>query len=277
MDSVRKKNILLKLSIPVIFVAVSSFGQNSKSAFEVASIKPNNSGTSLMSLGGPEMARGRFVGKNVALQTLVQFAYDVLDFQIVGGPSWMRSDRFDIEAKAEGPLTLDQARAALQLLLEERFQLKIRRESANKPVYALMIAKKGSKLKLSEDQTPPVLGGPANGVPPPPANGILRGAARSRPGEFHANARTLDSLTLLLSSQLSRPVLDRTFHKGLYDIDLKWTPDHIPAELPQELKPDPSGPSLFTALEEQLGLRLESTTAPVDVLVIETIKKPTEN
>ena len=97
------------------------------------------------------------------------------------------------------------------------------------------------------------------------------------PGQFHSFARPVSALAQTLTGQLRRPVVDRTELKGLYDIDLKWTPDHVPPDLPAEMRPDPDGPSLFTALEEQLGLKLESTSGPVDVLVIERVERPTAN
>ena len=98
------------------------------------------------------------------VRALLQFAYNVQDFLVSGGPGWMGSDRFDVDAKADGPLTVEQGRVLVQGMLEERFQLKVRRETATKPIYALVIGKKGPKLTLSEDQTPPVLGPPVAGL-----------------------------------------------------------------------------------------------------------------
>jgi len=226
-------------------------------------------------LGGPELGHGRFLARNVTFRDLVQFAYNVQDFLISGGPGWIKSDRFDIEAKAHGPLTVEQGRVLVRAMLEDRFQSKVSRENANKRVYVLVVGKGGAKLNLSADQTPPVLGPPAEGAPR--RDGLPRGAVRIGPGQFHSFARPIGALTQVLAGQLERPVLDRTNLTGLYDIDLKWTPDQIPSNLPAEARPDPRGPSLFTALGEQLGLKLESTIGPVEVIVIEKVEKPTAN
>lgn len=246
-----------------------------KTAFDVVSIKPNVTPGDLVILGGPDIAHGRFRAQNVGVRNLMQFAYNVPDFLISGGPAWMTSDRFDIEARAEGPLTIEQGRQLVRAMLEDRFQLHVRRETANKPVFALVVNKGGAKLSLSPDQTPVVLGPPAEGAPR--RNGLPRGAATVGPGQFHTFARPIGALTQMLAGQLKRPVLDRTELKGLYDIDLKWTPDQIPANLPPDAQPDPSGPTIFTALVEQLGLKLESTTGPVEVVMIEKVEKPTAN
>ena len=259
--------------------AVLSIGQAQqqtlKPAFDVVSIKPNLSAGDSTMLGGPDLGHGLFRARNVRVRNLVQFAYNVQDFLIFGGPGWINSDRFDIEAKADGPLTIEQGRALVKGMLEDRFQLKVRRENASKSVYSLMIGRGGAKLNLSSDQTPPVLGPPAEGAPR--RDGLPRGAARMGPGQFHSFARPISALAQMLAVQLKRPVVDRTDLKGLYDIDLKWTPDQIPADLPAEARPDETGPSLFTALMEQLGLKLESTTALVEVIEIEKVDKPTAN
>ena len=264
----------MKLAILMALAAARCVAQNH--GFEVAAIKHNPSGSSMMSLGGPDLAGGRFVARNVPLRALIRFAYNVPDFQLSGGAGWISSERFDVDAKADGPLTPDQARLRLRTLLQERFQLAIRTLSENKPIYALVIAKKGTRLRPSLDEASPALGAPTGSVPPV-AGGLPRGAARSQPGGFRASAVTLESLVRMLAAQLQRPVQDRTELSGLFDIDLKWTPEQIPEGLPAELRPDPSGPSIFTALEEQLGLKLLSTTGQVEILVIEKAERPTGN
>ena len=166
----------------------------------------------------------------------------------------------------------------MQSLLTKRFQLHVRRESKNGPISTLVVAKNGPKLKLSSDQTPRTLGTPSSGAPGVPGvqapaqagpaggiNELPRGVARIRSGEILASARGVDVLVLILSKQLNRPVLDQTGLTGLYDIQLTWTPDQTP------------GPSIFTALTEQLGLKLETSTGPVEMLVIEEVKAPSAN
>ena len=263
----------------MVTVSVLMVGQppqaSSKTAFDVVSIKASPSSADFIMIGGPELAQGRFLARNVPVRNLVQFAYNVQDFLISGGPGWITFDRFDIEAKAAGPLNVEQGRALVRAMLEDRFQLKVTRENANKPVYALVISKGGPKLNLSADQTPPVLGPPAEGSPR--RDGLPRGAARVGPGQFHTFARPISALAQLLAGQLNRPVLDYTELQGLYDIDLKWTPDQPRTDLPAEARPDPTGPSLLTALVEQLGLKLESTTGLVEVVAINKVEKPTAN
>ena len=269
---------LRELLSAVAAVSVLTIGhsqQTPEPAFDVVSIKPNLSTGDLIMLGGPELSHGGFLARNVPIRYLVQFAYNVQDFLISGGPGWISSDRFDIEAKADRPLTVEQGRVLVRAILQDRFQLKVRRQSANKPVYALMVSKGGAKLNLSADQTPPVLGPPPEGAPR--RNELPRGAARIGPGQFHSFARPISALAQVITAQLNRPVLDQTDLKGLYDIDLKWTPDQTPANLPAEARPDPTGPSLFTALEEQLGLKLKATNGHVEVVVIEKVEKPTAN
>jgi len=272
---VRTPKTLSALAAVSILVIGQPQPQTPPPAFDVVSIKPNTSSGDLIMLGGPELAHGRFVARNIPVRNLVQFAYNVQNFLISGGPGWIGSDHFDIEAKADGPLTVEQARVLVRTMLEDRFRLQVSRQSANKPVYALVVNKKGAKLTLSADQTPAVLGPPAEGAPR--REGLPRGMSRVGPGQFHSFARPISSLAQALAAQLQRPVLDRTELKGLYDIDLTWTPDQVPPDLPADIRPDPAGPSLFTALVEQLGLKLESTTGIVEVVVIEKVEKPTAN
>jgi uncharacterized protein (TIGR03435 family) len=167
----------------------------------------------------------------------------------------------------------------IQSLLEDRFQLKVHREIKEAPVYNLTVAKNGPKMKLSPDQTP--VESPAL---PQPGGSLPRGRIRLRAvaGQLEAAAEPVRDLATVLSDLLSRPVINRTDLKYLYDFKLEWSPELMQGLAaggngqPQS-KANPSGPSLFTAVEEQLGLKLESSKGPVEVLVIDSVSRPTEN
>jgi uncharacterized protein (TIGR03435 family) len=201
-----------------------------------------------------------------SLRNLISLAYNVRPFQVSGGPQWMDTDRFDIEARAttsDGDAAPDPARAReeqrqtgerLQSLLSDRFQLQLYRETREQPVYALVVARGGSKLRQS-----------------PEANGLIRMMSR---GTLRGEGVAVGMLTLNLSNELARRVIDKTGLTGKYDFELKWMPA---AAGPQAAEGDPERPSLFTALQEQLGLRLESEKGPVEVLVIERVERPSGN
>jgi uncharacterized protein (TIGR03435 family) len=292
-------------------------------AFEVASIKPNKAGGRGVAFqdGG-----GGFRATNVALRMLMRMAYGIQDFQISGGPAWLNSDRFDIEAKTDGPpekepwklseeqrkAFLDRRRLMVQALLADRFQLKTHRETKELPVYALVVAKNGPKLK-EDIFTPPAdmaRPGPPDAKPEPKEpNGpeskdrmvMQRGpmpkglGMRMRPGQLTAQAVPLSNLVEMLSNVLGRTVIDKTGLKKTYDFDLQWTPDESQGQMfrgpeggkggpggpgsggPDGAPPPESGPSIFTAIQEQLGLKLESQKGPVEILVIDSVERPTEN
>ncbi len=291
----QKTLLLIALGIMVLAIPVLSQGPGgTKPSFEVATVKPNASGDNRVAILG--QPGGRMVVTNATLKMLMGVAYRVRDFQIIGGPNWINSDRWNVEAKAEegsipprtgppDPNVFDPMTLMMQSLIEERFQLKMRRESREMPVYELVVARSGSKLKLSEDQTP--FRPPERGAPPPPplqpGGPMPRGAMRAGRGSLEANALPLSSLIQALSQQVGRTIVDKTGLSGLYDIKLEWTPElGQGAVIPGGPEPPPpaadlSGPSIFTALQEQLGLRLESTRGPVEVLVIQSAEKPTDN
>jgi uncharacterized protein (TIGR03435 family) len=197
-------------------------------------------------------------------------AYTVTDRQISGGPSWMSTDRFDIEAKAERPRTSDELHVMLQHLLEERFNLKLRRETRAQPVWALAVAKGGSKMPVHD---------PEDKDHPPMGLQMIRGSDGSMcPGLRGQNA-TMNYFAFTLSRSMDRSVIDKTGLPGRYDVNLQFMPDGL------QLKgPDGGGPAIgpdcsdiFTALPKQLGLKLESAKGPVEFLVAEHAEKPGEN
>jgi uncharacterized protein (TIGR03435 family) len=239
--------------------------QQPASKFEVTSVKPNKSGVRRYDISPKG---NRFVATNVTLFALVEWAYHIEAFRIVGDPSWMTSDHFDIEAKAEGNASMDQFRWMLQTLLADRFDLKLHRETRELPRYGLVVAKGGPKLKAGKCFGTPSPANPCGGT-----SGSTRGTLIGR-------ATSMEVLAQALSGILTRDVLDRTRLGGVYDFDLTWTPDELARQGPGDADAPPldvNGGSIFTALQEQLGLRIESEKGPVEVLVIDGAKKPTEN
>ena len=249
-----------------VFVAVGqSLGQTPQSSgkrpvFEVATIKRN---TSLEGNGRvSNEPGGRFEAVNAPVFWLVASAYSeslggLRPEQIVGAPPWLESEHYDIVAKAEDPADMssfEKTRRLLRSLLEDRFQLRAHREQREMPVYALVHARSDDALgPRFKQSTPDCFQESAKcGFPGGPF------------GRIKAGAISMDLLTQLLSSASGRIVVDRTGLKGGFEIDLEYSPDQTASDKP----------SIFTAVQEQLGLKLESTKAPVDVLVIDHVERP---
>jgi uncharacterized protein (TIGR03435 family) len=270
------------LAFPFIVAIVSAqtpAAELEKLQFEVASVKPNKSGSTSSSL--QLQPGGRIVATNVAVRLLIRNLYNVQADQIVGAPDWIESERFDIEAKADREYPPQADRPAPELLammrnlLADRFKLAVRRESREQQVYALVAAKAGNALgpqirRVEVDcaaEAARALAARRGGGPPPSsdANKMSPCSARVRPGQIVARGNTLEQLTRGLSQFLGRTVVDRTGLSGTFDIDLEWAPEETA---------DARGPSIFTAVQEQLGLKLESERAPVDVLVIDRVERP---
>ena len=263
----------------------------SKYEFAVASIKPNKSGGERIALS---YSPDGFTGVNVTLRLLVRFAYGpVEDSRILGGPDWENSERFDIEARVDSaavdelqklaPAQLHLTRQSmLQALLADRFKLTVHRETKEIPVYAIVIAKNGPKLQESKpgDTYP-------NGLKGADGRGGV-GLFGGRGGPLVGQGTPIATLATVLSQQLGRVVLDKTGLNGKYDFTLQWVPDQGQAGMgsgadgSQPVTESPasvesSGPSIFTAIQEQLGLKLESQKAPVDILVIDRAEWPSGN
>jgi len=268
----------------LLFLACGAYGQTAapRPQFEVASIKPNKSGDLRMTFRSA--SGGRFTASNVSLQSLITIAYHIKDFQLSGAPPWL-SERYDVEAKAEGNPGGDAMLPMLQGLVEDRLQFKFHRESKELPVYALVVAKAG-KLHPVEGECGP----PPSGPPPPPEPGKLPtapcGGFFMFPGHLSGQKVPIEQLLDTLSRFTGRTVLDKTNLPGKYDIDLQYTPEQgqfqappggAPPGMPPLPPTDPNGPSLFTALQEQLGLKLESQKGPVEIMVIDHIERPSEN
>jgi uncharacterized protein (TIGR03435 family) len=253
--------------------APQSRAQSSEAlTFEVASVKPADPNSNQVSLGFAP--GGGLNAINVSVKQLIAMAYNVTcgkmcDERITGGPGWLDSSRYDVMARAPASdqnSTREQVRQRVQALLADRFKLVVRRETREAPVFELVVAKGGHKLKEYTGDGP----------------GGIRG---SRPGELIAERASLSGLVVNLTGMVGRPVIDRTGLNGRYDFKLEWTPEMLgggkgpggPGE-----KVDPSGPefgggSIFSALQEQLGLKLESKKGPVEYILIQSAEKPAAN
>lgn len=247
-------------------------------AFEVVSVKPsaaqNDQTASFVQPGA------RYTAINVTLRMLVKTAYGVHDDQIAGGPSWIDTERFDVTAKAEGNppgnVFRDQARLMLRQALADRFKLVLRTERREIPIYALVVARDderfGPQLTRSDASecsgapkvVPTAPNAPEPNVPMPCGSGFSRAA--------HVAARGMEFSTLVtsISSWADRLVLDRTGLTGKFDWDLQWSMEPLTPDAARA-----SGVSLFTAVREQLGLRLESQRGMADVLVVDAVERPT--
>lgn len=258
--------------------------------YEVASIKPNKSGDNkVMMMHTPDGLSAN--GANVMM--LIMSAYRVNPYQITGAPSWLTSERYDIEAKMDiatadelRRLSEDHRIAAtqhmLQVLLADRFKLKVHQETKELPIYVLVVAKNGAKLEEAKPGDTY-----ANGIKGPDGKSGA-GMMFGRREGVTAQGVPIANLVRRLSLLLGRSVVDNTGLSGKYDFTLKCTPDEIRTSLskgPESGEPGPasaafpdsSGPSLFTALEEQLGLKLESQKGPVEIVVIDHVERPSEN
>jgi bla regulator protein BlaR1 len=235
-----------------------------RQSFEVAAIKP---GDPTIQFGGLRIAPGgRFTTNSASLQMLIGFAYDVRNHQIAGGPNWLETAKFTIDAKAGSSVQIPPGLASntpirlmLQSLLANRFRLVVHQEAREQQVYELVVNRGGPKLR---DATSSL-------------HARQQGLRMGR-GEFTGTASPLSLLVNQLSQQLGRTVIDKTGLTGTYDFTLKWTPD-AGTQAPDSATAEQSGPSIFTAVQEQLGLKLQSAKGPVEMIVIDHVEKPDAN
>ena len=315
--------VVLIAGIPLL----SQTSQSAKLTFDVVSIKPSAPAVGFTRGGG---ARGnRYTMSNATTRMLIQQAYQrnapgapVGQIQISGAPSWIDSDRYDIQATIDcsgGTLTRDQVLQMVQAMLEDRFQLKIHMETRELPTYNLVATKDGAKIKASADQTPtgpptgPQYCGPAPATPTPAPPPLPPPGQRGGPGDpnfvmprggimmmmnptgitMQGTAVPVANLINMIQQQVGRPVIDKTDLKGLFDFRLQFSPEGLNLPGPPGGLPPVAGPtanpggitpttpadtiaSLFTALQD-LGLKLESSKAPIEVMVIDSVQKPTMN
>ncbi len=256
----------MKYLLALALMAMPDLAQTG--GFDVVSIKPSDPLSESQHIG--ISPGGSFEAIGVRLSDMIEQAYNIRPFQLVGASGWMDTDRYEIHTKDEKPgpseeelakMTAEQQNAfrdefsaKLKALLADRFQLKIHREPREMPVYILTVAKGGSKL-----QTQPDDGKPGSGL----------SSRRTDEGKREVIGRKLTAagLARFLSGQIGRSITDQSGLTGKYDFKLTWAPD----------MGDTTGPSLFTALQDQLGLKLDSSKAPVEVVVVDSAQKPSEN
>jgi len=286
------KNLLIAVMCVVGILQAQS--PAARPAFEVATIKPSADSCNGPGRGGP-VGPGRLSMACTTVQTLIQLAFgsfangsgpgpDPLSIHVIGAPKWLESDHYDLVAKAENDAGLLQmAGPMLQTLLEDRLKLKIHRETRQLPVYVLTVAKSGSRLlPIQEGSCSPIDLNHLPTGPPAPGQALNCGSQRTmRKGvDMTVNAYGMsvaDFTGQILSGRLDRPVLDKTGLSGLFDFHLQYSVDDATAPGAAAPAADPAGASIFTALQEQLGLKVSPDTGPVEVLVVDHVEKPSEN
>ena len=261
--------------------------------FEVASLKQNKSGMGKVSI--QTLPGGRFTAENITLRGLIRFAYQLEGARLTGGPSWLDADRFDIVAKAENgdlgePYLAEQRGEAsrgqmmLQSLLADRFKLRVHTEGREQAIYALVLARRDGTLgpELRPSTLDCRMAAPRADAPSPGRTscGIRIGGA---PGTIVAGGASIGQVARTLATWVERVVVDRTELSGEFDFTLRWTPDQMAEGFGKKvaaggLAPaDPNGPSIFTAIQEQLGLKLDAQKGTVDVLIVDSAEHPIEN
>jgi uncharacterized protein (TIGR03435 family) len=291
----------MRRSACVLLITFTAFGaaghaQNADPptvAFEAASVKRNNSGENNTSMR--RAPGGRLNATNAPLPLLITFAYQIQPFQLQGGPSWMRADRFDIVAKLDGdppfvPMSStepDPLMLAMRTLLSDRFKLAVHWETQELPIYALVLARADGKLGPNMHPAGVDCAAITAGVPAAAREGRITNpntadhvacGMRNNGGRFQFGGNPLSVFANGLANQVVRTVVDRTGLTGNWDFEFTFTPERfrqVRSDGVDAPAVDPDGPSLFTAMQEQLGLKLESTKGPVKVLVIDRVEQPT--
>jgi uncharacterized protein (TIGR03435 family) len=259
------------LALPVVleFVHVvqvhaqSQINPNTAPSFEDAAIRPSKPGQPGKGAG---IQGNRLRAVNITLNDLIAGAYGISPRQVIGIPPWAGTDKFDIEIKPEGDGSpgLEQWQGMLQKLIADRFKLSFHREKKEIPVYILSVARSGPKLTRSLNP---------NGLP---------GSRFGRLGNMHISNMTMDFFAQWMQLVvLDRPVVDQTGLEGRFDFDLNWTPDDSQfaswrAYIPPPVEGVNAPPPLYTAIQEQIGLKLDATNAPAELLVIDHVEKPSE-
>jgi uncharacterized protein (TIGR03435 family) len=242
----------------LVIIAAVMIGQAQSLVFEAASVKVSRS-----TGGGIRQNPGRLDITGMTLREMVQYAYDVQGIQVSGGPPWFGSDHWDISATAGRGVSEREQKKMLQSLLTERFRVTIHRETKELSVYTLVVGKNGSKLKPNTEGTPEEI------------------MLNAKAGLFTLIGEdvTVPKIAEALFGQVERIVIDRTGIEGSFDFKLEWVPDaaNMPSINGAKMEASTEGPSIFTAVQEQLGLKLESTKGPVEILVIDRAEKATEN
>jgi uncharacterized protein (TIGR03435 family) len=232
-------------------------------SFDVASVRPHDPANKTFVVHMP--AAGHFTAEGAPVNLLVMLAYGVQESQIVGGPGWFVIEKWDIDAKCDDERhSAEETKRMLQRLLEERFSLKIHREAQQRPVYIIRVAKGGPKFKPSEKNAT-----------------NIRSGARS----ISLERGSIAGMTVLLATAVGRPVVDHTELTGLYDLSVIWDDapvrdGGVPGTKGSDTQESPANDehgSIFTAVQEQLGLRLEPAREAVEVVVVDGVQRPSAN
>lgn len=283
----------MKAALLAVSLALASSGVlfAQQPSFEVVSIKPSQPGAPNRL---PRVSPGRVELFNTTLRGLIGAAYSRFPFDtraVVGGPSWIDSERFDIIATMERPPQFDQIgmlgelNGMLRALIEQRFGVKTHNEQREGDVYTLTFARSDRKTGAGLRQVPDVCAAAlkelTGAAPPPRRSGPPPCSFGGPPGKLIGTGVTMAMFSSVLSNNVGRQVVDRTALTGSFDIELDFDPASA-AKAPPGAPPGPSPiddtkPSIFTALQEQLGLKLEPTRGPVDVLVVDSAERPTPN
>lgn len=249
----RVRTIFVAAAVLLIGRAVTAQPRDIRPSYEAASIHLNNSASGHH---GSDGSRGQIAFTNMPLLRLIARAYDVQPFQ-VSGPDWLGSEFFDIVAKYPEGATSDERGLMLRTLLEDRFRLAVHRESKEMSGYALVVARAGFKLKPTETD-----------------NHNTDHHSSGRIETLSAKGTSMAFLAGLLSRYLGQPVADRTGIEGVYDFELRWTSDEERADSAARDAP----PSIYTALQENLGVRLAPQKVPAEMVVVDRVERvPTEN
>jgi uncharacterized protein (TIGR03435 family) len=253
--------------VALILINSVGFGQSmAPPKYEVSSIKPT-AGSDDRHAFRIE-SDGTLYATGITLRRLMMTGYDLQGFRFIGGPGWLAAKRWDVQAKPSRPASDKETRPMLRALLEDRFQLKDHSETRNMPVYELTVASRGSKLQRVQD-------------------GNFTQDIRIGNGAIRFTKATVATFASQLTYALARPVIDKTGITGEFNIALEWTPvpgedggpttSGLPPGTPEQAASILDGPSIFTAIEEQLGLRLKPGRGPVEVVVIDSVRMPAAN
>ena len=272
----QRANVAAHVAVAVLFASTPPVGhtQDVPREFEVASVKRSAAATG----GGIRALPDLYDARNVPLRTIILMAYNLRDYQLIDAPAWTR-ERFDVVARTRGPVSPAAMLPLLRALLAERFQLRAHEETRTLPVYALQLAHTdgslGPRIRVHTADCGALLGGrpPAWPAPSGPMDLIPCGSFMT-PTSYAGGDASMSAIATGLSTLVGRPVLDRTGVTGTFDFHTTFEPDPT---VRFNNAPAPSvtdAPSIYTAVQEQLGVRLEATTAPVDVVIIDQIEPP---
>ena len=265
-------------------IAIVLRAQDKDATFEVATVKANKSGESNGML--QRQPGGRLTATNMPLRPMITYAYQLAGYQLIGGPGWVDSARYDVVAKMEGnPAAVapgagtDPMQTALQKLLADRFKLKVHRDSREMDIYALVMLKPGTpgpQLKPTTEDCAAAAAAAQRGAPPTGPNAPFCGSSIG-PGTIRFGGLPASQIARTLSILSGRFVADRTGLAGSWDFTLKFAPEQRGQPPGANAANDSDLPSFFTAIQEQLGLKLEATKGPVDVVVIDGIEQPKDD